>query len=334
MFTESLERIRAVDAAEEGLRVWAVPTSSTRTLLVWPETSPDKAVFVKTSLHSPLFGDRRIPLRKLGTSVGLSRLVEQSSDGLPLGINCFFEKVGFVPRLMPDSGIILRSIPPELRGEDIVACPLFALMGGSASHQPLLLTMVQRFGLQVVESVADILCSRFASIWLDLWTRFGFILEAHAQDLLLSLSRDLLPLGGFFYRDFEGLAVDWELRRARSLVEPVEMPHSWCWHDTYATWGYPTYQMTSCKLRTSLFDYTYFVLTDLNASLIKWQREGLIGGRNVKEGHMTTMFSYYLRSAIEDRFGLKEDGRYDIYTSLNRFVMFLLRVRREALCSV
>jgi len=82
-------------------------------------------------------------------------------------------------------------------------------------------------------------------------------------------------------------------------------------------------------MRTSLFDYLYLMLTELESALLEWQASGVMAGEKVSEGELTFLFSRYLRKAIQEKFGMREAEEYNIHHHLNRFVKFLMRVRRE-----
>lgn len=328
---EFLRRVKAVDAAAEGLRLLGTPTSSTRTLLVWPMGQPELAAFVKFSLHTRLFGDRTLQRRKVAGSIGLSRLVDESGGALPRGLSCFPESLGVVPRQMPDNGVIVRSIPDEIKRGAVVPAPLFALMGGDPTHRPVLLEVMGREGAEGLEELAALLFARFAEIWVDLVFSLGLILEAHGQDLLLALSRDMAPLGHLYYRDFEGLTVDWNLRRSMGLAEPMPMPHAHDWYDTYETWGYPKNQLVSWKMRTSLYDYLYFVLAELGSAVKDWHASGIMAGPPPWQEELTLVFSRNVRQVIYERFGMRETHEYDVSKDIIRFVTFLMVVRREVI---
>lgn len=330
-YAEFLERVRAVDVSLEGTAFEATASSSTRTLLMWPEGAPGSAVFAKLSLHSGFLGDRRLQPKQVAGSVGLSRLVLETGDNLPRGLRYFPEFVGLSPRLMLDGGVIVRSIPSEIRNGRITVAPLFALMGGSEGHPPLLLEFLRMGSTNVYEFIDEVLLARFAGIWVDLVFKCGLILEAHGQDLLFALSPDLVPLSDFYYRDFEGLAVDWALRRARGLREPAVLPGAFDWFRTYETWGYPFHQLVFWKLRTSLFDYLYFVLTQLDETVTEWRANGVISGQRIWPEELTVCFSRYLRMAIREKTGMWEAETYDVHHQLNRFIKFLMQVRREVM---
>ena len=159
--------------------------------------------------------------------------------------------------------------------------------------------------------------------------RFGLLLEAHAQDLMLALSPNLAPLGTFFYRDFEGLQVDWELRRARGFPDATALPLAWRGYDAYATWGHPHTQLIWYKLHISLFDYLHFVLHELDRALHDWHRRGLINGPEFGNDLLAQVFSHHLLLAIHEMFGVRMDARINVYRHLNRFLIDLLRLRRD-----
>lgn len=329
-YLEVFEKLGARDAARDGVCIWGVPTSSTRTFLAWPDGMPVRAVFVKTSLHSPILGDRRLFAWKIARSVGLSRMVQESPCHLPNGLGYFPELLAFVPRLMPDSGVIIRSIPEEIKAGQLRMLPLFALMG-SRHTPPLLMTLLERMRLQPREFLEEVLCARFAALWLKMCLQHGLILEAHGQDLLLAMSPDLRSIESFYYRDFEGMHVDWELRRRRGLPQPRSMPYCHAWHEAYNTWGYRCGQLVSYKLAMSLGHYSYLVLAELEQMLRAWQERGIVGGARLSEDDLTWMFSRKMIDLIAELFGVHVAGgdKINVYRHPNRFVLLLLSVRRE-----
>src|SRR5690606_38498672 len=111
----------------------------------------------------------------------------------------------------------------------------------------------------------------------------GLILEAHGQDLLLELTPELTAARGFVYRDFEGLQVDWELRRQRGWP-PEDMPHDWSWRETYGSWNYPLSDLVWYKWWISLFNYLRLVLFEVETSLREWHDRGLVRGSKCGEG--------------------------------------------------
>ena len=327
-YQQLLMKLAARDAALDGLRIWGVPTSSARTFLAWPDRMPERALFVKLTLHSPIFGDRRLYPWKVARSVGLSALVQQSLDQLPNGLGYLPETFGFTPRQLPDSGVIVRSIPECIRANRLMLVPLFALMGGD-QVKPLLLSVLERTGQRPLEFLEEVLCAQFARVWLEMSLHHGLILESHGQDLMLAMSPDLRCVERFYYRDFEGMQVDWELRRQRRLPAPADMPNCAAWHETYETWGYRYGQMLWYKLRISLLHYLYFVLTELEQMLRAWQERGIVSGARFNENDLTAMFSRKMVELIQELFAVRVQADYNICQHLNRFVRQLLDVRRE-----
>jgi hypothetical protein len=330
-YREFLQKVGARDAANDGVCIWAVPTSSTRTVLAWPDGAPEKVVFIKTSLLSPIFADRRVLRLGAGRSVGLSTLVRNSSDELPAALICMPEYFAFTPRQSPHAGAIIRSIPQEIRDGRVQPVPLFSLLGGSGGRVPLLLTILERTGMSPLHFVNDVLCQPFAKLWLELSMNFGLLLEAHAQDLLLGLSPELVFQGQFYYRDFEGLQVDWELRRRFGGPAPA-MPNDWAWREAYTTWGnYRHAESLWYKWHISLIDYLHFVLHETECSLREWHQRGLIGGAVCGQDEVTMIFSRHLFAAVEQMFGVSIGPPYNVYRSANRFLILLAKLRRQVL---
>lgn len=330
-YSEHLGKAHRADPPERDVRLVGTPTSSVRTLLVWRDGLPHSAAFVKLSLRSESLGDRRLSRRQVASSVGLSHFVHNSRSALPTGLQYFAEPVGLVPRRTPQVGAILRTIPEEVVDGSVIPAPLFALMGGTQGHPPLLLQLLRRKHGTARDLLDEMLLATFAKLWIALVFDHGLILEAHGQDLLLAMSPNLEPLGTFYYRDFEGLTVDWALRRARGFLEPTFLPHTFEWFSTYETWGYPRYQMLATKLWVSLTDFLELVLAELEYALLKWQLSATIAPEGIESGVLTRIYSAHLREAIREKFGLIEAADYDIRHQRHRFVKFLMRVRHEIL---
>jgi hypothetical protein len=331
-YREFLLNTGARDVAQDDVRIWAAPTSSSRTVLAWLDGKPQSAVFVKTSLFSPLFGDRRVRRVQAGRSVTLSTMVANEADELPHALAHLPEILAFTARQAPHTGAIVRAIPEAIKTGRVRLAPLFSLLGGSGDHMPLLLTILERTGIPPLQFAHEVLCKPFAQLWLELSMSFGWILEAHGQDLLLELSPELTFQGRFYYRDFEGLQVDWELRRRLGRAAPPGMPHAWEWHDAYDSLGnYPYCSLLWYKWRTSLFQYLHFVLHETESSLREWRQRGLIGGPVCAEHEVTEIFSTCLFAALEQMFNVRVGPPYNVYRFLNRFLLLLTRLRRQAL---
>lgn len=324
--------LNEVDARADGRCLWALPTSSTRTLLVWPDGAGDQAVLVKTSLHSQILGDRRITRIRAGRSVGLNRLIEQQRAQLPPELHVVPEVLGLSTRHALDSGALIRLVPSEIKDGRAQMAPLFSLLGGDDGRVPLLLTLLERTDMEPVRFVDQLLCASFAPLWVDLSFRHGLILEAHGQDLLLGMTAQGVPTGHFYYRDLEGLQVDWELRSHSGWPEP-DLPNRWAWRETYGSWGYRFCDFLWYKWEISLFDYLRMVLFEVESSLRQWHDRALVRGPKCAEGELTMLFSRHLFAALERLFNQSLGTPYDILGSLNRFLIKLMRLRKAALQS-
>ncbi|HWK52651.1 MAG TPA: IucA/IucC family C-terminal-domain containing protein, partial [Steroidobacter sp.] len=158
--------------------------------------------------------------------------------------------------------------------------------------------------------------------------RHGLILEAHAQDLLLGLSADGMPTGHWYYRDFEGLQVDWRLRRACGHPPPDDLPHAWVWRETYDTLGHRYCDFVWYKWRTSLQHYLHHVLNEIEISLRRWHERGLIDGPDIQPGELTLRFSRHLFDAVAGHFDVAAGPRYNINGALNRFLASVFELRK------
>jgi hypothetical protein len=320
----------AGQALEQHVPIWAVATSSTRTVLAWPDGAPEAAVFIKTSLHSEIFGDRRVQRTKAARSVGLSAMLKEDRADLPESLDYLPEPFAITARGGSRTGAIMRSIPAQIMSGRTRVVPLFALLGGTGEHRPVLPLMLERSGLSPQQFMHDVLCEPFAKLWLTLSMDFGLVIEAHGQDLLLELSPQLLPTGRLYFRDLEGLQVDWELRRLRGRSIPEHLPHAWQWSSAYAAWGDGRYHsLLWFKWRISLLQYLRFVLYETECSLRQWCADGIVGGEPMAEDEATMLFSQQLFAAIERRYGTTVGVPFNIHRNLNRFLLLLAKVRRD-----
>jgi hypothetical protein len=327
-YRQFLADVAAQDAAADGLTIWAVPTSSVRTLLVWPDGAPQKARFVKTSLHSPAFGDRILSRRVVARSVGLSELVEQSANQLPDGLDYFLEQAGFVPRHSGSGGVILRTVPGEIKDNRTIVVPLFSLFGGDASRPLLLRRVLDACGLEPARFVEEAICAPFARLWVQMTFRHGLLLESHAQDLLLALTPTLVPLNRFYYRDFEGMQLDFDLRNERNSRSDRAMPCSHRWYETYGSYGYRYSQLVSYKLHATFFNFVDWVVRPFGAAMRQWWQRGVLACPPPEESDLVQVFVRHVQNAIAEEFGVTLQRDYDILQSRNRFVLSLLRCRQ------
>jgi len=312
-------------------RLWALPTSSIRTLLVWPDGRADRARFVKTSLLARIVGERPVSRMRVARAIGFAKTIAAASGTLPENFHFIPETVGFSPRRGLDAGAIVRPVPPEILSGEAGVAPLFSLIGGDGEHVPLLVRMLEKTFKQPLQFVDDVLCASFASLWVKMSLQHGLILEAHGQDLLLGLSTDGMPSGHWYYRDFEGLQVDWLLRRAYGQPPPDDLPHAWAWRETYDTLGHRYCDFVWYKWHTSLQHYLRHVLSEIEISLRHWHEHGRIGGPQIPAGELTRRFSDHLFEAVSRHCNVDLGPRYNVHGALRRFLTSLSKLRKTRL---
>lgn len=328
-YSRLLSATGARNAREDGVRILALPTSSVRTVLAWRDQQPETALYLKlTLMYSPI-GDRRIWTAKGAGCVGRTKLLEESRDPTHSSLVFLSEAIALTPRRMPDGGAIVRAIPREVKSGRTQPVPLFALLGGDKSTRPLLLTVAERTRMSPLEFVEQTLCANFAAMWATNAMTRGLLPEYHGQNLLLALSSDLTSLGYFYYRDLEGLAIDWPLRRARRLPMPSLMPYAWSWDDAYESLsvGARRWDPLWWKLKVSWYAYAKFVLSELNQCMIQWRHDGRVGGKVLSPEHLTTVFSHHVFREAERISGEHYGARYNVYERPGQFHKDILKHR-------
>lgn len=332
-YARFLDAVQATPASVTGLRLNALSTSSPRTLLVWPEENFERAFFAKTTfLLDPPHGNWRLHAKRVGYCVGITRVVADTLDSYSDTISYFPECAALIPRTMADSGSIIRAIPGEIMDGRIVVAPLFSLLGGTGSYRPLLLTLADEHRINLREFVETTLCAQFARVWLRLSMGAGLFMEPHGQNLMLALLPDMTPINRFYYKDFDGITVDWELRRALGFKEPLDMPRAFSWDETYsAMFAAPYWRLSWLKMRVSLYAYLHFFLSELNVCLQAWQSIGLVAGAPIADDELTMSFSRYMIKSLNEEYGTRISAEYNIYRNLNRFLPSLLHVRHDIL---
>src|SRR5687768_15969998 len=132
--------------------------------------------------------DHRIRREKGSRSDTLSAMLNSEADELPHVLVDRPEIRDVTTCRAPHAGTIVRSSPDAIKTGRVRLAPFFSLLGSSGDHLPLLLTILERTGMPPLQCGHEVLCKPFAQLWLELSMNFGWILEAHGQDLLLELS--------------------------------------------------------------------------------------------------------------------------------------------------
>lgn len=178
----------ALAAMPQGPALFATPTSSARTLLVWSPVDGTPPMLLKVSLPRVVAAEHRgLTPEALCTSVGKSARVSHLRGPLRYAA----EPLAVLPHGAPHAGFILRVLPAPARGCHFL--PLYAFTHPEARWpRPILRDLVTT----VVNTLVD------AEV------RHGVALEAHAQNVLVEVDPTRTPTGRLVFRDMEGLSLD------------------------------------------------------------------------------------------------------------------------------
>lgn len=202
-----------------------VPTSSTRTLLV-PGSMPGQALKVHFPFRVSRYG-RRMRDEVVAQAVAVSEQLEKGISTLGKGFAFLREVLGVTHRnLQPETprgehwGYLVRETAPFPHGprhETPYLIPGFALYGRDLfdpEAPPLFLELIgaERPHLYVLENIMFPIIRQ----WVSCFTHFGFLLEPHAQNVILEVSANL-RIERIVHRDLS-LGVD--MRRRRDLGVP------------------------------------------------------------------------------------------------------------------
>lgn len=182
----------------------ATPTSSARTLLVFPNNSKSP-FFAKVSLDVVLAGTKRnIPAAEVIRSVGISDYVSKQNTLAP-EFQLIPDSFGIVPHDMSRAGQLIRPVPPSVLTNKALPIPLFSLYSPDERGITLFQKWVSESNLSPIEAAKKFITDPFASAWTQ-WALAGLSHEAHAQNVLLELNPQTeRPTGKFFLRDSGGL---------------------------------------------------------------------------------------------------------------------------------
>jgi hypothetical protein len=319
----------AVEVSSGESRILGTASSSPRTLLAWHADAPHQPFYIKTTIPlSSAVADWHLKLHKVAFCVGISSLIRRDPS-LPQELEFMPESVGLVPRMLPQSGSIIRSLPQEITRGTTIAAPLFSLIGGNEAHPPLLLTLHNQGHLDVMEFVEQTLCHEFARIWCELYLGCGMTLEAHAQNTFCTFTPTMKPTHQFIYKDFDGIMVDWRLRQSLGAADAGKLPLSHAWDTTYAAMfpELPYNRMAWVKMTVSLRAYVHLFLAALNRTLQQWQSQRLVRLRNLGDNRLTRLFSERLFEEAAKWFGCAKPVTCDIHENPNRFLKFILAHR-------
>ncbi len=199
---------------------YATPTASFRTVLLWDRDMKLKPIMLKLHLSRVIVKTHRAISRSLlkqsaGVTAALNGIRQDKLNEFHFGylsepLNVFERKRNL--------GLIIRDpVPkPERMSKGAFLMPVFSLSSAGPSKMPLIIKLIESSGLSPEEYLFKYIIEPLIKSWTYLTMSQGLIPEPHAQNLLLEMDRDDNPKR-LIYRDFEGVAVDFQLRKKLKL---------------------------------------------------------------------------------------------------------------------
>lgn len=199
------------ESLEEAEPYEAIPTASSRSLIVFPKNQPELAFIAKLSLDAVLGGvNRRIKDRNITTAIGHELLLEEGSDQLPRDFRWMPEVFGLIPNEVKNAGMLIRQIPRFMRGPTLDYIPVFSIISEYPEGSPPLLAQdIRRSKLSASDYLRKRLVRPFVKHWMRLALHYGVIMEAHGQNLMIAVNRQtgqIIPQ--FAHRDLNGFTID------------------------------------------------------------------------------------------------------------------------------
>lgn len=205
-----------------GLRV--SPTSSTRTVLVWPQQWITEPFFAKLSLDGTIGEvDRKLTSEALARSVGVSQIIHAASPDLPNNFKFLSETLAITPNQAKGYGFLVRPVPIGITSNDFELVPFFSLYSRLRGSS-MLEKIIRGSGKNAIEFLTENLLTPFAKQWTRLVVEEGFIPEPHAQNLLMEFDSQGLSTGVFVHRDLESFFIDLTHRRQTGKPLPAHLP--------------------------------------------------------------------------------------------------------------
>ena len=249
----------------------AAATASSRSLLVWKESSPQTPFIAKVSLDARVADTNRlISEKETAMSVGVDKILHRMGD-LPKSFTYMPEAFGVIPKRYQRGGMIIRAIPKISPDHTLV--PYFSLYSdANGTQQPLLTKMIARSKLEPREFVMRKIVEPFLDQWLSLVIDNGITMEPHGQNILLEIDRHGDPTGRIVHRDFGGFNPDLDFIERKYGIKKSELPHV----STSVMNDY--YQEAHTRMiRHSLG--TYFgdaLLFNIGAKWTEWKKRGYL----------------------------------------------------------
>jgi hypothetical protein len=220
----SLEGFDDLHALSREAPIRVAPTASTRTVFVLDETDAAPPHFLK--LHYPVRisrFNRRLRRKNIQNSVAVTRELA--------GIRA--ERFAYLPDVLgvtfgsnPEAwGFLVREASPRPSIEGRFLIPGFALFAKDLRHPndpPLLAQMIERLDAEPSSFAVEEIFAPIVECWCAAARGYGFLLESHAQNILLEIDSDFRPRR-IVHRDFD-VWIDLDARRSSELGESRFIP--------------------------------------------------------------------------------------------------------------
>jgi hypothetical protein len=202
-----------------GEDMYATSTSSSRTVLI--RTKDDKIFFGKLSLNVKLGGVvRTIPRGEVSRSVGTTMILDEilkKEDPNASPFHYIRESFGIIPKDFERGGMIIREIPTMEESHSLL--PLFSIYAKNANQDSILkkwIQLAEKENKIPREWIKEKILAPFAKGWSHAYLDQHFVMEAHAQNVLIEVDKNNFPVGKFFHRDFGGFNVNLEYYKDES----------------------------------------------------------------------------------------------------------------------
>ncbi len=214
---ERLEEIQTLPR-EAPIRVAA--TASTRTVLTLQHPCDASPHFIKLHLPCRISRFNRRLLRKEihNAIVATKEIGRLSCDKFAYLSDAFGVTFG---KGAESWGFLVREAIPHPIAENRFMIPCFALYAGDLKHPddpPLVVQMINRFGVDPAGFVVNQICVPLIESWSRVARELGLLLQSHAQNTLLEIDAELRPKR-IVHRDFD-VWIDLKARRQAELETP------------------------------------------------------------------------------------------------------------------
>ncbi len=305
--SESLytERVRS---ESRGPDFWAMSTSSSRTLLMWPDQRPDLPFFGKLSLNKEIGGVvRSIPQGEVVRSLGTTEVLYKNLSALPKSFKFFPESMSLIPKGMSRGGMIIREIPQEVATGKKQFIPLFSLYADRGEKMPLLAEMINASGMPSEEFVQKRIIDPFVKQWVELVLVNGLSMEPHAQNVLIGLNSRGLPSGEFMHRDFGGFNMDLKSFNQLHMKTPENLPVINNLREDY-------HQSFHAKSVNQSLE-TYFeqgFIYNLDQKMPEWVKQGWIADYRTGKNFDRKIFSKMLYQSLNHHLRTYAEGPFQV----------------------